>query len=199
MDSPCDSDDSEGMQELVRRGFAIRRERELDYAGDDRVQFHDIDVSHVQRPLALNLLAGVASTHGLIPAIQESVTARGRNTGTTEAGFEAVGETRSTTRGGPRRSDVRASSDEEMFIAYDELEKEMNELKNNIGRRINPNDADAMRAWRERIRSVKKTTLEDIEERASQLAEAALRIRDRTYAGARVIKIAPITEISATD
>jgi len=79
MDSPCDSDASEGMQNLVRRGFAIRRERELEHAGDARVQFHDMDVSHVQRPLALNLLAGVASTHGLTPATQESVTARGRN------------------------------------------------------------------------------------------------------------------------
>jgi len=83
MDSPCDSDASEGIQDLVRRGFAIRREREIDYAGDTRVQFQDMDVSHVQRPLALNLPAGVASTHGLTPATQESsVTARGRNSNT---------------------------------------------------------------------------------------------------------------------
>jgi len=127
-----------------------------------------MNVSHVQRPLALNLLAGVASTHGHTQATQESVAARNRNTGTTEAGFGAVGETRNTTQGGPRRSDVRASSNEEMLNAYDELEREMNELKNNIGRRINPNDVDAMRAWRERIRSTKKKTLEAIEERASQ-------------------------------
>jgi len=75
----------------------------------------------------------------------------------------------------------------------------MNELKNNIGRRINPNDVDAMRAWRERTRNTKERTLEDIEERASQLSEAAIRIRDRTYAGARVIEIAPIAEISTND
>jgi len=79
MDSPCNSDASEGMQDLVRRGFVIRREKELDHTGDARVRFHDMDVSHVQRPLALNLLAGVASTHGLTPATQESVTARNRN------------------------------------------------------------------------------------------------------------------------
>jgi len=79
MDSPCDSDASEGMQDLGRRGFAIRRERELDLIGDAHVQFHYMDVSHVQRPLALNLPAGIAPTHGLTAATQESVTARGRN------------------------------------------------------------------------------------------------------------------------
>jgi len=37
-----------------------------------------------------------------------------------------------------------------MLMAYDELEREMNDLKYNIGRRINPNDTEAMRAWREK-------------------------------------------------
>jgi len=49
-----------------------------------------------------------------------------------EVGFEAVGETRSTTRGGSRRSDVGGASNEEMLIAFDELEREMIDLKNNI-------------------------------------------------------------------
>jgi len=79
-----------------------------------------------------------------------------------------------------------------MLIAFDELEKDMSELKNNIGRKMNPSDSDAMRAWRERMRNTKERTLEDLEEKASQLAEAAQRIRERTYAGARVIEIAPI-------
>jgi len=117
MESPCDSDASEGMQDLVRRGFAIRRDRKIDQIGDAHVQFHDMDVSHLQCPLALNLPAGVAPTHGLTAVTQELATARGRNTGTTEAGFGAVGETRSTTRGGTRRPDVRASSNEEMLNA----------------------------------------------------------------------------------
>jgi len=30
-----------------------------------------------------------------------------------------------------------------MIMAYEELEREMNDLKNNIGRRINPNDTAA--------------------------------------------------------
>jgi len=71
-------------------------------------------------------------------------------------------------------------------MAYDELERKMNKLKNNIGRRINPNDSEAMRVWRERTRSTKERTLEDIEERPSQLAVEAQRIKDRTYAGAQV-------------
>jgi len=84
-----------------------------------------------------------------------------------------------------------------MLMAYDDLEREMNDLKNNIRRRINPNDTEAMRAWRERMRSTRERTFEDIERRASQLAEAAQQGRDRTYAGARVIEIAPIAGASA--
>jgi len=49
------------------------------------------------------------------------------------------------------------------------------------------------------MRSTKKGTLGDIEERASQLAEAAQRFRDRTYAGARVLEIAQIAEVSANN
>jgi len=188
------------MKELVERVYAIKRNREdlyqeIGYLGETRVLVRDLDVSHVQRPLTSHVSAGVASTHSLTPATQELVTAAGRSTGTTEAGFEAVEEPpRSITRRGSRRSDVRGFSNEEMLNAYDELEKEMNELKNNTGRKINPNDTDAMRAWRERMRSTRERTLEDMEERASKLAEAAQRIRDRTYAVARVIEIAPIAE-----
>jgi len=86
-----------------------------------------------------------------------------------------------------------------MIVAYDKLEREMNDLKHNIGRRVNPSDTEAMRAWRERMRSTKERTLEDIEQRASQLEEVAKRIRDRTYEGARVINIAPIAETSANN
>jgi len=162
-----------------------------------------MDVSHVQRPLTLNSTDGVrpfvASTHGLTPVAYESAAAAGRNTGTMEAEFEVVVEPRSKTREGHRRSDVRGFSNEEMINVYDELERDMNELKNNIGRRINPDDVEAMHAWRKRMRSTKKKIFEDIEEKASQPAEAAQRIRDRTYAGGRVIEIAPIAEVSANN
>jgi len=72
MDSPCDSDASEGMRELVERGFAIKSRREhidteAEYMRESRGQVRDMDVSHVQRPLTHSVSAGVASTHGLTP------------------------------------------------------------------------------------------------------------------------------------
>jgi len=87
MYSLSDSDLSEGMRELIGQGFTINRGRErvipeARHSGEPRDQFRDLDVSHVQRPLTLNVSAGVASTHGLIPATLETVTAAGRNTGT---------------------------------------------------------------------------------------------------------------------
>jgi len=141
MDSPYESDASEGMKELVERGYAIKRDRdypcpETGYLRKTRAQVRNLDVSHVQRPWTLNVSSGAASTHGLTPGTQDSVTAAGRNTGTTEAGFEAVWEPRSTTRGGSRRSHVRGFSNEEMLMAYDELERDMNESMNDIDRKI---------------------------------------------------------------
>jgi len=82
MDSPYDSDISEGMKELVERGFAFKRGREdpcpkIGYIRETRGQVRDMDVSHVQRPLTHSVSAGVASTHGLTPVAYES--AAGRN------------------------------------------------------------------------------------------------------------------------
>jgi len=84
MDSPYESDASEGMKELVERGCAIRRDSEYPgfvrgHQGETRALIPDLDVSHVQRPLTLSASAGAASTHGLTPATQPLVTAAGRN------------------------------------------------------------------------------------------------------------------------
>jgi len=54
MDSPYESDASEGMKELVERGYAIKRDSdypcpERGYLGETRAQVPDLDVSHVQR------------------------------------------------------------------------------------------------------------------------------------------------------
>jgi len=49
-----------------------------------------------------------------------------------------------------------------------------------------------MPAWRTRTRDAKERKLGDLKKRALLLAVAADRIRERTYAGARVIEIAPI-------
>jgi len=112
-------------------------------------------------------------------------------------GFKAVVEPRGARRGLSKRSDVCGLSNEEMLLAYDELEREMCELRNNIRRRINPNDPEALHAWRERVESARSESYSDIEKRASQLAEAAGRVRDRQYASASVIGIAPMRETEA--
>jgi len=84
MDTSGDSDTSEGMQELVDQGFAIKRDREYlapdpKYLGEARTMFRDSDVSHVQHPLPHYVPTGVASTHGLTTVNQKSVTAANRN------------------------------------------------------------------------------------------------------------------------
>jgi len=52
----------------------------------------------------------------------------------------------------------------------------MHELKNNIGKRIDPSDTDAVNTKRERFRDARERMSKDIEERASQLAEVAEKI-----------------------
>jgi len=51
MDSPCDSDASERMRELVERGYAIKRSREdlyqeRGYLGETRVLVRDLVLVH---------------------------------------------------------------------------------------------------------------------------------------------------------
>jgi len=84
MDTSSDSDISEGMQELVEQGFAIKRGREHlapdpKYLGRARALFRDPDASHVQRPLPQQVSMDVASTHGLTAVIPELVTMADRN------------------------------------------------------------------------------------------------------------------------
>jgi len=84
MDAASDSDDSDGMRDLVERGYAIRRDPEhpgqaLGHQGETRARIRDSDVSHVQRPPTLTVSAGAVSTHGLTTVTHHSVTAPGRN------------------------------------------------------------------------------------------------------------------------
>jgi len=53
MDSPYESDASEGMKELVEQGYTIKRDRdypcpERGYLGETRAQVRDLDASHVR-------------------------------------------------------------------------------------------------------------------------------------------------------
>jgi len=85
-------------------------------------------------------------------------------------------------------------TDKEMIRAYDELERAMHELRNNLGKRVGLSDPEAINAWQTRARDTKEKRSSNIEEKALQLAVAAERIRERTYAGVRVTEVAPICE-----
>jgi len=68
----------------------------------------------------------------------------------------------------------------------------MNELRNNIGRRTNTSDMEALSAWRERVETSRAEAYGDIESRAAILADAAVRVREKQYGGAHVIEVVPI-------
>jgi len=112
-------------------------------------------------------------------------------------GFEGVAEPRGNRRKAVKKHELRELTDEEMIWTYDELEREMHEIRNNLGKRGESSDTDAINAWRTRTKDAKEKRTGDIEERALQLAVAAERIRERTYAGSRVIEIAPIRDTGA--
>jgi len=82
-------------------------------------------------------------------------------------------------------------------MAYDELECEINELRNSTGRRVSPSDTEVMNAWRERVEIARAKVIGDLEKRAIKLAKSARRVRERRYAGARVIEVAPIRDVAA--
>jgi len=84
MDSQSDSDLSEGMRNLIECGYAVKRGREHlvsepRYSGEPRALVRDSDVPNVQRPLTLNVPAGVASTHGLTAIALDAATVANRN------------------------------------------------------------------------------------------------------------------------
>jgi len=112
-------------------------------------------------------------------------------------GLEVVAEPRSTRAEFSRRAGGREISSEEMLIAYRELEREMNELRNNIGRKTYSSDTGILSAWREHVETSRAEAYGDLETRAAILADAAERGRERRYDGARVIEVAPIRETPA--
>jgi len=84
MNSQSDSDLSEGMRNLIECGYAVKRGKEHlvtepRYSGEPRVLVRDSDVPNVQRPLTLNMSAGVASTHGLTSMARDTATVANRN------------------------------------------------------------------------------------------------------------------------
>jgi len=127
----------------------------------------------------------------------DNVKGQNYNIGTSQVGFEGVAEPRGNRKEAVKKHELRELTNEAMIRTYDELECEMHEIRNTFAKRGESSDTDAINAWRTRTRDAKEKRTGDIEERALQLAVAAEQIRERTYAGARVIEIAPIRDIEA--
>jgi len=89
-----------------------------------------------------------------------------------------------------RQGGARELTNDEIRIANDELEREMNELRNSTERKVNPSDTEVMNAWRERVEIARAEAYGDLEKRAAKLAESAGRVQERYYAGAQVIEVA---------
>jgi len=202
MEYTSDSDLSEDTRDSVSQGLAsVKRKRKIVSAQSEgvRERFPDsnMDLSSVRHPSWRGVSNGDTSTHGLATTGIETVISQNHNIGTLEVGLEVL-EPRSARKESSRRSGRdRELTNDDMRIAYDELEREMNELRNNVERRVNPSDTEVMNAWRERVEVARAEAFGDLEERAMKLAESAGRVRERRYAGARVIEVAPIREVAA--
>jgi len=201
MDYTSDSDLSDDTRELVNQGLAsVKRKRRIIIAKSSSV--HDrgvgsiMDTSNVRHPSRYETSIGDTSTHGMLTAGAEFAICQNHNIGTAEVGLEVV-EPRSARRESSRRQQgEQETTNDEMRTAYDKLEREMNELRNNMGKRTNPSDTEIMNAWRERVEFARAEAFGDLKERASKLAESARRVRERRYAGARVIEVTPVREVA---
>jgi len=197
-----DSDLSEDTRDLVNRSLAtVRRKRRIIASQSEgvRERFLDsnMDISSVRHPSGRIALIGDTSTHGQMAVGVEHAISQNQNSGTVEVGLEVV-EPRSARRESYRRAGGdRELTNNKMRIAYDELEREMNELRNSAGKRVNPSDTEVLNVWKERVDIARAEAFGDLEERAMRLAEAAGRVRERRYAGARLIEVAPIREVTA--
>jgi len=156
-----------------------------------------MNTQYVRLPPAHVVQAEEPSARGLSLTLSENVRGQNYNIGTSQVGFEGVAEPRGNRREAVKKQELRELTEEEMIRTYDELEREMHEIRCNLGKRRESNNTEAMNAWRSRTKNAKKKRTGNIKERALQLAIAAERIRERTYAGARVIEIAPIRNTGA--
>jgi len=167
---------------------------ELEVGNRSLAPTHNMNTSYVRFLHAPVVLAEKPSARGLRLTGVENIKGQNYNIGTSKVGFEGVAEPGGNRREVAKKNELRELTDEEMIITYDELEREMHEIRNNLGKRGKSSDTEAINAWRSRTKDAKEKRTGDIEKRALQLAMAAERIRERTYAGARVIKIGPIRD-----
>jgi len=96
-----------------------------------------------------------------------------------------------------RRAGGRELTNEEKMIAYGELEREMNELRNNIARETNPSEKEVLSAWRELVEFSRAEAYGNFEPRTAKLADTAERVGKKRYGSARIIEVAPIRKPTA--
>jgi len=114
-----------------------------------------------------------------------------------EVGLEAVAESRSARTEVSKRAGGRELSNEEMMIAYAELEREMNEQRNNIVRKNNPSERETLNARRERVEFSRAEAYGNLEPRTAEVAATTERGRERRYGGARLIEVVSTREPAA--
>jgi len=197
-----DSDLSDDTHDLVRQGLAsVKRKRVTEplqtERPPERPSILNMDISHIGHPLCQNGLIGVVSTHGLNLVVREIGNEQNYNSGTAEVGLEAVAESRSARTEVSRRAGGRELSNEEMMIAYGELEREMNELRNNIVRKNNPSERKTLCAWRERVEFSRAEAYGNLETRTVKVGETTERVRERRYGGACLIEVVLIRDPTA--
>jgi len=135
MEYTSDSDLSDDTRDLVSRGLAsVKRKRRILRTQSDgvRERFSDsnMETSNVRHPSWRGVSIGDNSTHGLAAAGVETAINQNHNIGTVEVGLEVV-KPRSARRESSRRTrGDRELTNDKMRIAYNELEHEMNELRN---------------------------------------------------------------------
>jgi len=138
-----------------------------------------MDISSVRLPLVNEALPEEPSTRGLSLTGAENVVVKILNLGT-RSGVEGIAEPRGGRREARKNVDLRELTNEEMVRAYNDLEREMRELRNNLGKRVESSNTETIRAWRTGTREAKEKKSEDIEEKALLLSVKADRIRKRT-------------------
>jgi len=181
MDYTSDSDLSEDTRDLVEQGLSSVKGKRIVFASQfdnvrEHLPAHNMDMSSVRHPLNREVSIGHTSTHGLARMNREIINGQNHNIGTAEVGLEVVVEPKGATKKTLRRSGARELSSEEMQTAYEELEREMNELQNSIGRKTNPSDAEVLDAWKECVETSRAEAYSDLETRAAKLAESAGRV-----------------------
>jgi len=156
MEYTNDSDVIDDTRDLAQQGLATVKRKRLTAALQterlrERLSVPNMDISHILHPLCLDGLIGATSIHGLNSVEREIANGQNYNSGTTEVGPEVVAVPRSVRAELSRRAGGRELSSEEMQIAYGKLDREMNKLRSNIGRKTNPTDTEALSAWKERV------------------------------------------------